>query len=172
MHGRGSLFVRGSGAALVGVLVLLAVPAFAQDDEAYRDDRSDAVALVQSLYNAINRQEFLRAWSYFDEVAKPGAPEAFAEGYADTERVTVHPGEPQTEGAAGTLYTRLPVVIEAVTTDGASTVYAGCYITRLAQPANQQTPPIMPLHIVAAELEPVGTEASAASGSCEGVEIE
>ena len=60
--------------------VSLAGPAFAIDqslpaatEEApaaqadYMDDRSTPVSLIGSLYNAIDRHEYLRAWSYFAE---------------------------------------------------------------------------------------------------------
>ena len=38
----------------------------------YMDDRSDAVALIRSYYNALSRKEFSRAWSYWGD-EKPAA---------------------------------------------------------------------------------------------------
>ena len=40
-------------------------------EPAYLDDRSDAGALVRSFYNALNRHEYSRAWSYFGEMQSP-----------------------------------------------------------------------------------------------------
>lgn len=140
--------------------------------ETYRDDRSTAEALVRSLYNAIDRKEYLRAWSYFSEEARPGDPEAFARGYEQTETVAVRVGEAVEEGAAGSVYTQLPVVIRADMADGTVRVFAGCYITRLSQPANQATPPFVPLRIVAGKLDPSEATFEEARGSCEGVSVE
>lgn len=126
----------------------------------YYDDRSTAAAVVESLYNAINREEYLRAWSYFEHDEALGQEalvvdfEGFAAGYEDTETVQLLVGPEITEGAAGTVYYTIPVAIEAVSQDGTSESFAGCYTLRLAQPALQATPPFRPLAIVEGELEP------------------
>ncbi|MFD2239217.1 hypothetical protein [Aureimonas populi] len=150
----------------------LAAPAFAQPAPAgdavpdYRDDRSTPEALIASLYNAVERKEYLRAWSYFRE--EPGRPDAetFAAGYADTAHVRVRTGTGTSEGAAGSIFFSLPAVVEATGTDGAPTVYAGCYELRLVQPVNQIEPPFRPLGIVAAELKEVSASFEAAEGDC------
>lgn len=112
-------------------LVLLATPAGAQEE--YLDDRSGPVSLVRSLYNAINSKEYARAWSYF---ATPPADslDAYAAGYADTSAVELRTGSVSQEGAAGSIYFRLPVAIEAHGTDGGSRVFSGCYEMRMANP--------------------------------------
>lgn len=158
--------------AAVLIFAVPATPAVAQEADTYLDDRSSAETLVRSLYNALNRKEYLRAWSYFAGTAKPAAYEAFAEGYADTGTIRVRTGEAVNEGAAGSLYTRLPVVIEATGAGGVAEVFSGCYVTLLVQPANQATPPFRPLEIVAGSLAPSDAPFSEAQGSCEGVEIE
>ena len=99
--------------------ILVVQPALAQDDPQgpYVDDRSSPQALVRSLYNAINRKEYGRAWSYFSE--PPAASvEAYGEGYASTESVELVVGTPAEEGAAGSVYYTLPVAIAARGTDG------------------------------------------------------
>jgi hypothetical protein len=121
----------------------LALPANAE--ELYLDDRSDPAALVKSLYNAVNRKEYARAWSYFS--TKPAADlDAYAQGYADTESVRVAVGVPSEEGAAGSVYYYLPVAIEARSAGSDSQIYAGCYELRLANP-QIQAEDFMPLHI-------------------------
>jgi hypothetical protein len=120
----------------------LALPANAE--ELYLDDRSDPAALVKSLYNAVNRKEYARAWSYFS--TKPAADlDAYAQGYADTESVRVAVGVPSEEGAAGSVYYYLPVAIEARSAGSDSQIYAGCYELRLANP-QIQAEDFMPLH--------------------------
>ena len=118
------------------LLTLLAAAGPAHGQEAYLDDRSTPAAVVKSLYNAINRGEFARAYSYF---AKPPAPsvDAYAKGYDDTESVVVMTGAPSDEGAAGSIVYRLPVAIEATNLGGQINVFAGCYTLRMANPGMQ-----------------------------------
>jgi hypothetical protein len=117
--------------AFASGLAVLSAPAYAQDH--YLDDRSDPVVLIRSLYNAINRQEYARAWSYF---ANPPAEDldAYAAGYSDTSGVELRTGLPSEEGAAGSIHYRLPVAIEAHGTDGSTRVFSGCYELRMANP--------------------------------------
>lgn len=104
--------------------------------DGYLDDRSDATMLVRSLYNAIDRKEYARAYGYFAEPPAESV-EAYAEGFADTEGVEVLTGAAAEEGAAGSVFTTLPVAIRATKSDGGETFFAGCYTTRLANPQVQ-----------------------------------
>ncbi|MCE7030441.1 hypothetical protein [Jiella avicenniae] len=134
--------------------------------EDYLDDRSTPVSLIGSLYNAIDRHEYLRAWSYFsDESGRPDFP-AFEKGYETTGGVRLKLGEPVSDGAAGSVYTSVPTVIEATGTDGSVRVFSGCYVTRFVQPANQATPPFVPLQIDKATLRPARTKFDETSGDC------
>ena len=145
-------------------------PATAQGAQPqYLDDRSTPEAVVESLYNAIERQEYLRAWSYFRD--EPGRPsfEAFAKGYEATAHARVKLGEGSSDGAAGSIYYAVPAVVEATGRDGGIQVYAGCYELRLVQPAAQATPPFQPLGIVKGVLKPASAGFDAASGSCAGL---
>lgn len=117
----------------------------------YLDDRSDAASLVRSFYNAINRQEYSRAWDYFGE-AKPATNyEAFVKGFATTERVDVATGAVSVEGAAGSQFYTVPVAIVAFGKNGGEAVFAGCYTTRIADPRIQE-PPFVALHIDTARM--------------------
>ncbi len=132
-------------------LLLLSAPGLAQELPNYRDDRSNAAAIVASYYNAISRHEYARAWGYFGD-QKPAADyPAFVAGYADTVSFDLRLGEVAAEGAAGSLYETVPVAFAATETDRKTRVFVGCYTTRLAQPANQE-PPFAPLHIEKASL--------------------
>lgn len=144
--------------------LLVTAPAFA--DDAYVDDRSTATSTISSFYNAIARGELTRAWSYYQheemsEADTTAAFEDFAKGYADTKTATVLTGEEVSEGAAGSIYYRLPVAIDAVNAAGEHTQFAGCYTLKLVQPANQATPPFRPLHIEEGHLDPSKGELSA-----------
>lgn len=136
----------------VAVLISSAVYASAQDQAAYVDDRSDGAALVRSLYNAINRHEYARAYSYFSEPAD--SYETFVQGYAKTVDVQVLTGSVTQEGAAGSIYAPVPVAIKSTEKGGKETIFAGCYLTRIVNAAIQE-PPFSPLHIESAELEKV-----------------
>lgn len=143
-----------------GFLILAALPA-AADEPPFRDDRSDPAAIVASLYDALDRHEYARAWSYFGD-AKPVADYAtFVRGYADTDRIALRTGEVTTEGAAGSIYGSVPVAIAATGTDGTTRVFAGCYTTRQVQPAIQE-PPFRPLEIVEGKLAPTDAPLDAA----------
>lgn len=122
---------------------------------AYVDDRSSPDALVRSLYNAVNRREYARAWSYFSE--PPAASfDAFVDGYADTESVDVATGRPSSDGAAGSVFHAIPVAIRATNTAGEETTFAGCYRIRAINPGIQD-PPYRPLQIVKGALKPAGS---------------
>lgn len=149
--------------------VLLAIApaaALAQEPPPYLDDRSDPAALVRSLYNAVSRGEYARAWSYWGD-AKPVADyDRFAAGYADTRSVAVALGAVATEGAAGSIYATVPVAIEATEADGTTRIFAGCIVTRQIQPAIQE-PPFRPIEIDHARLaQAVGPLAAAIPADC------
>lgn len=149
--------------ALVSFAILaLAAPALAQEDEPYLDDRSSPEAVISSLYNAIDRAEYLRAYSYYGENSGVGDFDAFAKGYETTDNVDVLMGKAVSEGAAGSTFYTLPVAIDAVATDGSHRQFAGCYTLRLANPQIQATPPFVPMHIEKGELK-------AASGELEAI---
>lgn len=137
-------------AALVSVLP---VTQLAAQEERYIDDRSSASAIVTSLYNAVNRKEYARAWDYFGEQKPASDVEAFAKGYENTNQVNVATGNVASEGAAGSTFYHVPVAIISFNKDGSEQVFAGCYTARLANPAIQ-APPFQPLHIEKGSLKP------------------
>lgn len=140
--------------ALLFFVALLATPAFAQDTVPYLDDRSDPGAVIRSYYNAINRGELSRAYSYFGEGDAPDAFAAFSAGYADTAFVDVAVGDWTEEGAMSSVYYAVPVAIDAEDTAGRHKQFAGCYTVRLTQP-NVQDPPVVPMHIEKGSLHAV-----------------
>jgi hypothetical protein len=131
----------------------LAAPALAQDQPAYLDDRSTAEAVISSFYNAIDRQEYARAWSYYEDGQGVPKFKAFVDGYQATKSVAATLGKTAEDGAAGSTYYTVPVSIDAVDTAGKHAYFAGCYTLRLASPSNQAVPPFRPLHIVEGHLK-------------------
>lgn len=157
--------------ALAAALAALPLAAPAQTEgessvPAYLDDRSTPEQVVTSMYNAVNRQEYLRAHSYYDPGTAPEWP-AFREGYAETASVRLRTGEVITEGATGTTHSAVPVAIEATDADGGAQVFTGCYRLTQVQPAAQETPPFRGIQIDSGTLEPSDTSFDEAMGSCD-----
>lgn len=138
----------------------------------YLDDRSTAAALILSYYNAINKQEYLRAYSYWGDPANTlGSFEVFTDGYRDTDEVQVVIGQVSSEGAAGSSYSTVPVILNVTTSDQIQHKYAACYIARLTQPGNYGAPPISPMNIFngTAKAISLGTsDADALASACSG----
>jgi hypothetical protein len=122
-------------------------------DAAYVDDRSDAEAVIRSLYSAINRQEFARAWDYFGDTKPAKDFDTFVKGYDGTARVDVKTGGVSEDGAAGSIYYNVPVAIRATAKDGSENIFAGCYTLRQVN-ASIQEPPFRPIFIDKGALKP------------------
>jgi len=119
------------------------------DKNNFVDNRSGPVETVSSLLNAINLKQYVRAYSYFQVPATfPGPYDSYAAGYTDTQAITVTFGTPQSEGAAGSLYFKVPLALKVSTTTNITQTFVGCYTLRLSQPANQTTPPFQPMGII------------------------
>ncbi len=139
----------------------------------YLDDRSDAVTLLRSLFNAVNRKEYDRAYSYWETGAQNLPPFAqFQQGYQDTASVEVTFGSPTQGAAAGNLYWPVPTVLKSQTTGGQTQTFAGCYVIHLGEPANQTVPPFDPMAVQSAKVKQVDNNADVnnlLSTVCQGV---
>ena len=126
------------------------------DKQNFVDNRSGPVETVSSLLNALNLKQYVRAYSYFQDPATfPGPYAPFAAGYADTDVITATFGTPESEGAAGSLYYKLPLAMVVATTSGTTQTFVGCYTLRLGQPAVQAAPPFQPMGITSSEFQQV-----------------
>lgn len=93
------------------------------------DNRTGSVNVAYSLYDAVNREQFERGYGYW-ESPEPSYDE-FVNGYANTASTVVTLGAPaHTEGAAGSVYEEVPVVVRSTLTDGTEQVFSGCYVMR------------------------------------------
>jgi hypothetical protein len=132
------------------------------DATRYLDDRTGGEAVVRSYYNAVNRKEFARAYSYFESGASGlAAFGPFSAGYADTKSVTLLTRPGTSEVGAGQLYYRVPTVITASNVDGTTTIFSGCYRLHLGSPDAQATPPFRPLSIQSAQISQASAGANA-----------
>jgi hypothetical protein len=128
----------------------------------YLDDRSDPVMTLRSLFNAINRKEYVRAYSYWQTPgASPDVPtfSQFKQGYQDTVSVDATFGSVVSDAGAGQIYYNVPAALKVLTTSGQTQTFVGCYTLHLAQPAIQATPPFEPLGIRSARVKQVANDA-------------
>jgi hypothetical protein len=99
------------------------------------DSTSAAAAadVLRQYYEAINTRDFARAYALWEnEGAASGATfEQFQAGFDQTVRSEVEIGEPgRVEGAAGSRYVKVPVVVRAATTRGEEQRFEGTYTLR------------------------------------------
>jgi hypothetical protein len=128
----------------------------------YIDDRSGAAEVMQSFYNAINRKEYVRAYSYWEEsAAATFLPpySQFEQGYATTVSVRLTTGQVTSDAGAGQLYYRVPAALVALQSDGTTQTFVGCYTLHLGQPSFQGAPPFQPLGIAGADIRQVANDA-------------
>ncbi|MBZ0302603.1 MAG: hypothetical protein K8J31_22850 [Anaerolineae bacterium] len=138
------------------LIVLVLLPTYAVSaqglptDNAY-DNRDSPVDLLASYYNAINRQDYARAYGYWQNAPKSYAD--FVSGFADTvsAQVIVQPPT-HSEGAAGSIYVQIPTVLVANHQDGTEHLYSGCFVTRKSnlQPPDIPAPDVW--HLYSADL--------------------
>ncbi|MFZ1681850.1 MAG: DUF1176 domain-containing protein [Rhizobiaceae bacterium] len=147
---RPAAFMLASCLALASTVV---APAGEPASPPFVDDRSDAAAVIRSLYSAVNRREYARAWSYFSTPPSKSY-EAFVNGYGATTHVDVVTGRPIAEGAAGSIYYLVPVAIRSTGPGEKENVFAGCYTVRQVNPQIQE-PPFRPMAIEKGALKPV-----------------
>lgn len=122
----------------------------------FLDNRSGPIETVSSFLNSLNLKQYVRAYYYYQDPATyPGPYGPYAAGYADTDVITVTFGNVQTEGAAGSLYYKVPLALHVLTTSNSKQTFVGCYTLRLAQPTIQGAPPFQPMGIIAGKFNQV-----------------
>jgi hypothetical protein len=124
----------------------------------YLDERSNAVDVLSSLFNAVNRKEYVRAYAYWETNSKVGPFDKFQQGYANTASVQLTTGKVISGNGAGQIYYTVPAVLKAKTTGGSTQTFTACYILHLSRPEIQGTPPFQPLAIQSATAKQVSGE--------------
>ncbi len=139
-------------------------PAPAPDDitqTRYLDDRSDAIQVLRSLFNAINREEYLRAYSYWEPNAQGLKPfDQFQQGYADTSSVKLTVGTMTSDAGAGQRYYQVPVTLVSTSTTNVVETFVGCYTLHLGLPDAQGVPPYQGIAIRSATVQKVANNAN------------
>ena len=146
------------------VIVILAIMVsltFAQTEEiqSQYDVVTSPVDIVASYYDAINQQDYPRAYAYWQSA--PLSYTDFANGFADTVTTQLIVQPPTRIGvAAGSQYVKIATVLISQHQDGTEHTYSGCFTTRKS---NLQ-PPAIPTedtwHLYSAHLEEVLNTAS------------
>ena len=130
------------------------------DKNNFIDNRSGPIETISSFLNAINLKQYVRAYYYFDNAAAfPGNYVPWANGYSNTESVSVSFGTILNEGAAGSLYYKVPMILVAQTTGSVTQTFVGCYTLRLAQPGVQVQPPFRSMGIIGGKFTQVANNA-------------
>lgn len=113
-------------------------------------------SLIQSYYNAINRHEYERSYSYWES---PGAPNGvtplfadFARGYANVASVAVTTGAVTADAGAENIGYQVPTVISATQTDGTIQRFYGCYLLHRVNVEIGDTTPPYPIALRAAQI--------------------
>lgn len=119
---------------------------------AYRDDRSSPQGLIESYYNAINRKEYSRAYSYLEQGHREPDFQKFVNGYEKTKSVKVAVREVEPDPGAGQIYWSLPVAIESENENGHKEIFGGCYTVHLSNPSVQGEPTFVPMQIMSGTL--------------------
>ena len=105
----------------------------------------DAIQLIRNYYRWINQKKYAGAFAIWemreDGNAVNGQSFAkFKSGFSDTAAVSVEIGEPgEIEGAAGSNYIEIPVVISAISTSGKLQKFAGTYTMRSSNMADDHS---------------------------------
>ena len=127
----------------------------------YIDNRSGAVEVVSSLLNALNKKEYVRAYSYWDSPSF--TYDSYAAGFADTASVTAIFSTVTSDAGAGQYYYQIPVGEKVLTASNKQQTFVGCYTLHLSNPGMQGTLPFQPLAIKTGKFKQVDNSADVAS---------
>jgi len=123
----------------------------------YIDNRSGAVEVVSSLINALNRKEYVRAYSYWqDPATSVGSYTSYAAGFSDTGVVTAVFGTSTSDAGAGQFHYQVPLAMKVITTSNQQQTFVGCYTLHLSNPGIQGTLPFEPRGITTGKFKQVG----------------
>ena len=119
--------------------------AIAAQAQAAPSTAQDPVQLIRNYYRWINQKKYAGAFAIWemreDGTAANGQTfEKFKSGFSDTSAVSVEIGEPgEIEGAAGSNYIEIPVVISAISTSGHLQKFEGTYTMRSSNMADDKS---------------------------------
>jgi hypothetical protein len=117
-----------------------------------------AVKAIRDYYDAISNRDYRQAYSAWDRngAASQQSFEQFKQGFINTSSVTVEVGAPgRLDGAAGSSYIEVPVMVSATTTTGTSQQFRGSYILRRVNGISGSAPDQCGWHLYSANLAQV-----------------
>ncbi|HEX2910751.1 MAG TPA: hypothetical protein VH186_08090 [Chloroflexia bacterium] len=129
------------------------------------NNRTGALEILNSYYNAINRKDYQLAYSYWVAPENPNQNNsgltfsAFVNGYSQTASVGISTGPFMGNGAAGHVYYPVPVVIVATQKNGTLQNYFGCYLVVQTNAQIGNTPPPYPLFLSSAKIQTAAANA-------------
>jgi hypothetical protein len=96
---------------------------------------ADAVAVLRQYYAALAARDYAAAYGLWSDGGRASGldPEQFAAGYARVSALDAQPGEPRpVEGAAGSRYVEVPLLLRTTHADGSVRTQAGRVVLRRA----------------------------------------
>jgi len=128
------------------------------------DNRSTPADVLRSLFNAINRHEYLRAYSYWKDGSSVGTFADFEAGYANTATIDeLVVGDAPPDPGAGQINYLAPVTVRSTTTGGAAQTAVGCVYIHISNPGIQTDPPFIEMGIKAGRFDLVANDADTAA---------
>jgi hypothetical protein len=125
-------------------------------DTLLRDTSVTPPQLVRRYYDAIQARDYDAAYSLWGQSGQASGKSraAFSAGFAQTAQVRATVSDSiRVEGAAGSQYATVPVVVDAVLRSGATQHFEGAYTLRRAM-VDGATPEQRRWHIYSADLKP------------------
>ena len=96
-------------------------------------DLASASKLVYAYYGSINARVYATAYTYWDAAGTMSGQSLtqFAGGYSTTKQVQIQLGTEQSQGAAGSIYVSVPILIQAAQNNDSTITYCGQYTLSL-----------------------------------------
>jgi hypothetical protein len=120
--------------------------------------QQEAVQVIRDYYRAIAQRNYQQAYSAWEGngTASQQSFEQFQQGFANTACVAVEVGSPgRLDGAAGSSYIEIPVMVTAITKDGTPQRFRGSYVLRRVNNVPGSTPEQRRWHLHSADITPI-----------------
>ncbi|WP_111494905.1 hypothetical protein [Marinobacter bohaiensis] len=128
-----------------------------ENNAAAASGASGAVDVVRRYYAALSVGDYDTAYELWGDSGPPNQSYAdFVSGYDRTRQVAVGvTGDVRLEGAAGSLYATVPVIVRATRDDGQAQRFSGHYILRRVNDVPGASAASLRWHLYDADLQPV-----------------
>lgn len=112
------------------------------------------LSAIAAYYDAVNLKDYARAYAYWPQAPDNATLAQFTSGFADTKHVSlIIRADGLADGAAGSSYVSLPVLLRTTHNDDKIAYYGGCFTTRHSNvPVGDATEPSPDWHLFDADL--------------------